>query len=116
MWSKSFLFLTGMLIIITMAWTGFNCQGEIDASQRILNKIGVTRGICVLLGDIGGKMAISLARESELLIYLQLTSAEDVKAASRAIDSAGFYGTRIFVDKGTLSRVHLADNLADALI
>jgi outer membrane protein assembly factor BamB len=46
----------------------------------------------------------------------QLTSAEDVNVARRVIDSAGFYGTRIFVDKGELSRVHLADNLADALI
>ena len=103
-------------MIITMAWIGFNCQGKIDTSQRILNKIGVTRGICVLLGDIGGKLAISLAQESELLIYLQLTNAEDVKVARQVIDSAGFYGTRIFVDKGTLLRVHLADNLADALI
>jgi len=114
--SKSFLFLAGMLMIIAMAWIGFNCQGRINTSQRILNKIGITRGICVLLGDISGKLAISLAQKSELLIYVQLTSAEDVKVARQVIDSAGFYGTRIFVEKGPLSRVHLADNLADALI
>jgi len=103
-------------MIISMAWIGFSCQGKIESSQSILNKIGVTRGICVLLGDISGKLAISLAQESELLIYVQLTSAEDVNVARQVIDSAGFYGTRIFVDKGDLSRVHLADNLADALI
>jgi len=103
-------------MVITMAWIGYNCQGKIETSQRILNKIGVTRGICVLLGDIDGKLAISLAQESELLIYLQLTSTEDLQAVRQIIDSAGYYGTRIFVEKGAYSRVHLADNLADALI
>jgi len=103
-------------MIVSLVWIGFSCQGKPESSQGILKRIGVTRGICVLIEDIEGKLAIDLARESELLIYLQLSNEEDVKVARQVIDSAGFYGTRIFVEKGALSRVHLADNLADALI
>ncbi len=116
MWSKVFLFLTGMAILAAMAWTGFSCQGKIDTSRRILNRIGVTRGICVLLGDRGGELAIRLAQESDLLIYLQSTSLEDLKIIRHKVDSAGFYGKRIYVGKGPLSELHLADNLADAII
>ena len=55
-------------------------------------------------------------RNSELLIYVQLQRREDVESACRIVDDAGFYGTRIFVEKGSLTRLHLADNLADVLI
>jgi len=84
--------------------------------QSILDKIGVSRGICVVLGDTKCELALKLARQSELLIYVQLPGSEDVEKARRAADAAGLYGTRIFVDKGALSKVHLADNLSCALI
>ncbi|MGD8500587.1 MAG: hypothetical protein PVJ86_08055 [Phycisphaerales bacterium] len=82
----------------------------------ILERIGVKRGICVLLADPTGELAVELACESELLIYVQLPQVENVEKACRAADDAGFYGTRIFVDKGPLNRLHLADNMADALV
>ena len=87
-----------------------------NQGRPILEKIGVTRGICVVLGDAGCKRALQLARQSELLIYLQLPRAEDVQATREIADEAGLYGNRIFIEKGSLARLHLADNLADALI
>lgn len=82
----------------------------------ILEKIGVTRGICVVLGDTKCELALKLASQSELLIYVQLPREKDVEAARKTVDAAGFYGTRIFVEKGDLTRLHLADNIADALV
>jgi len=82
----------------------------------ILERISVTRGICVVLGDRSCEHALELARDSELLIYVQLRDAKDVEKARRIVDEAGFYGTRIFVEKGPLTRIHLANNLADAVI
>ena len=82
----------------------------------ILDRIGVTSGICVVPGDKNCEMALKLARQSELLIYVQLPQAKDVEAARKAADAAGFYGTRIFVEKGDLTKLHLADNIADALV
>jgi len=85
-------------------------------TESMLEKIGVTRGICVVPGDTKCEIALKLARQSELLIYVQLPQANDVEAARKAADAAGFYGTRIFVEKGDLTRLHLADNIADALV
>ncbi|MCX7017161.1 MAG: PQQ-binding-like beta-propeller repeat protein [Candidatus Sumerlaeota bacterium] len=50
------------------------------------------------------------------MIYVQLQSPGDAARARRAADEAGLYGTRVYVDTGPLSRLHLADNVADALI
>lgn len=87
-----------------------------NQQNPILESIGVKRGICVLLGDPNCELALELARESELLIYIQLPQAEDVEKARKIADDAGLYGTRIFVDRGPLERLHLADNIADAVI
>ncbi len=73
------------------------------------------KGICVLLGDRECARALALARETELLLYVQLADANDVAAARRAAEEAGFCGTRIFVERGTPARIALADNVADSL-
>jgi hypothetical protein len=66
------------------------------ANQRnpILERIGVKRGICALLADPTGELAVKLARESELLIYVQLPQAENVEKVRRAADDAGSSWTR----------------------
>ncbi|MFQ6035283.1 MAG: PQQ-binding-like beta-propeller repeat protein [Sedimentisphaerales bacterium] len=84
--------------------------------RAILKKIGATRGICVLLGDMKCKLALGLAQDSELLIYVQLPGTKDVQTACSIVDKAGLYGTRIFIEKGDLKELHLADNIADVLI
>lgn len=67
-------------------------------------------------GDRGCKLALSLARESELMLYVQFADAAEVETARRRAFDAGFYGTRIFVERGPTDRLHLADNVADAVI
>ncbi|MHC4556904.1 MAG: outer membrane protein assembly factor BamB family protein [Planctomycetota bacterium] len=84
--------------------------------QSILEKIGVTHGICIVLGDTNCELALQLARDSELLVYVQLPQAKDVESSRTIVDKAGLYGTHIFIEKGDLTRLHLSDNLADAVI
>ena len=91
-------------------------QPKVGRAGAVLDKIGVTRGICVLLGDQQCRLACELARRSELTFYVQLAGSEEVEAAARAADAAGLYGTRIFVQQGTSARIGLADNVADALV
>ena len=97
---------------------GDKVDKEVDekSAKMLLDKIGVSRGICVVLGDTKLELALELARKSELLIYVQLPQAEDVGKARQAADAAGLYGTRIYIEKGKLTNLHLADNLADAII
>jgi outer membrane protein assembly factor BamB len=85
-------------------------------ARQILSRVGVDRGICVLLDEEPAGLAVAMARQSELTIYLQLPSDEAVGKARRRIDAAGLLGTRIYVEKGDASRIHLADNLADAVV
>ncbi len=89
---------------------------EQKRSQNVLSKLGVEKGICVVLDDPRCELALGLAAGSELTVYVQVRKADDLQAACRAADAAGLYGTRIYVDKGDPARIHLADNLADALV
>lgn len=106
----------GLLIAVAGILFCFPLVSMAKQGQPILEKIDVTRGICVVLGDSGCELALELARDSELLIYVQLQRGKDVEKARRIVDEAGFYGTRIFVEEGPFTRLHLADNLADAVI
>ena len=85
-------------------------------AEALVRQIGSPRGLCALVGDKGCKLALDLARAGELTLYVQLATDEDVEAACRAADDAGLYGTRIFVAKGRPETIHLADNVADAVV
>ena len=50
------------LLVVTSLTFGANQQ------KPILKRIGIERGICVLLGDPACELALELVRESELLI------------------------------------------------
>ena len=95
------------------------CQPLVSMAEQngsILERIGVTRGICVVLGDAECELALELAHDSELLIYMQLPRPKAVEKARRIVDDAGLYGKRIFIEQGDLTGLHLADNIADALV
>jgi len=104
-------------VLVICSWAGIlpAAAAENGKAGGVLNKIGVSRGICVLLGDKECKLALDLARNSDLTLYVQL-AADDVQAAARAADAAGLFGTRIYVEKGTPARIALADDVADALL
>ncbi len=82
----------------------------------LLQRLGVSRGIFVVLGDPQCELAMKLARQKDLLVYVQLPNADAVQAARRAADAAGLYGTRLYIEQGPAAKLHLADNLADALV
>ena len=72
-------------------------SAERSSAQALLRQIGVTKGICALPGDAGCKLALNLARATDLVLYVQLADAAEVEAARRRAYDAGLYGTRIFV-------------------
>ena len=110
------------------ALSGFTLSGSDDpaaAAERVLDLAGVDRGICaVVAGENAGSavqefatgLSLELARRSEFLVYLQVKGEAALARFCRIVDSAGLYGTRVFVEKGDLSRIHLADNLTDFLV
>lgn len=107
---------SGLLITVAIVLFISSIPCSAQWYKPLPEKIGVNRGICVVLGDKMCQVAIDLAKNSELLIYVQLRNAQDFERSCKIVDEAGFYGTRIFVEKGPLTRIHLADNSADAAI
>ncbi|MBM4017846.1 MAG: hypothetical protein FJ288_05875 [Planctomycetes bacterium] len=85
------------------------------AAGNLAERLGASRGIVVLLEDENCRQALDLARATDLIIYVQFSSAADADAAARAVEAAGFLGSRIYVEHGRPSRLHLADNTADAV-
>ncbi|MBL7185047.1 MAG: PQQ-binding-like beta-propeller repeat protein [Phycisphaerae bacterium] len=109
--TKNILLVTVIGIIL--------CQPPVSMAKQsdsILEQIDVTRGICVVLGDAEGELAVELARDSELLIYVQSPRVKEVETIRKAADDAALYGTRIFVDKGPFKNLNIADNVADAVV
>lgn len=109
--TQTLLFL---LITILLVNTGYS----VTEPQRksITERIGFKRGICVLPGDLQCRRALQLAKETEFLIYVQLTKDEDVLSARKIADDKGLLNKRIFIEKGSLTNIHLADNLADVVL
>lgn len=112
--------MTGLaLVVLAAVEAGAVDTAEAAAAQQargILSQIGAQRGICVLLDRQPAELAVALARQSKLTIYVQLP-ADDATARVRAqVDAAGALGTRVYVQKGPWSQIHLADNLADVVV
>ena len=90
--------------------------GDVAGVAEKVLRVGGPRGICVVLGDVKAELALELARKSEMIVYLQLPDAQAVEAARRRVEAEGFYGNRVYVEQGALDQLHLADNLADAVV
>ena len=63
-----------------------------EAAKLILERTGVTKGYCLVLGCGRGRLAYELARRSDLKIIAVDKDTHNVAAARRAIDKAGLYG------------------------
>jgi outer membrane protein assembly factor BamB len=84
-------------------------------AKAILGKLGVERGICLLV-DEAGTLPEALAKQSELTLLVQLRDAKAVDALRRTLDAAGLLGRRVYVQQGDGRRLNLANDLADGVI
>ncbi|HEY5909207.1 MAG TPA: PQQ-binding-like beta-propeller repeat protein [Verrucomicrobiae bacterium] len=115
--SSTWFRFTPLAVASLICWLPLVAKpADAPGATTLLEQVGVTKGICALPGDSGCRLALALARESELLLYVQLDSAVAVAEARRRAYDAGFYGTRIFVEQGPVDHLHLADNVVDALV
>jgi len=106
------------MIVIAVAWTQDTLAADREA-KAALKSMGIDKGICAVLGlpqaDRPG-FVTDLAHQSELLVYFQSSSEQEVEGVRQVADEASLLGKRVFVDRGDLKSVHLADNLADVVL
>src|SRR5205823_5264438 len=81
---------------------------EVAAVKRRLDQLGIKRGICMLLGD-NAALAVPLAQQTELTIFVQSPDAKLVDGLCKQADAAGLLGTRLYVHHGKYERLHLAE-------
>lgn len=113
------LALKGILqvhLLVLMVLLSVMNLGYAEEQHNVLEKIDISHGICVILGDLTGSLTFRLAGDTELHIYVQLEHPEQVAQLRQRMDTAGLLGKRVWIEQGDLSRVHLANNLVDVLI
>lgn len=87
-------------------------------AKALAAELGLEKGLCVILGlgEGGPGMPASMAKQFGLMVYFQSAKPDEVVSVRRAAEAAGVLGKRLFADQGDLSRIQLADNLADAVV
>lgn len=94
---------------------------EYPAIRSALQQIGVDRGVCVVLGlpEDGGTAWVNDLARPNCTVYFQSTRADEVVRVRQAAAAAGVLGKQVFadLDEGARTqRIHLADNVADAVL
>jgi len=74
-------------------------QRYAETARLILERTGVTKGYCLMLGCGRGRLAYELARRSDLKIIGVEEDPGNVAAARDAIDKAGLYGRVVIHQK-----------------
>ncbi|MEZ6068720.1 MAG: PQQ-binding-like beta-propeller repeat protein [Pirellulales bacterium] len=72
------------------------------AADEIVSRSGVTKGFCLVVGCGEGRLALELARRTDLNIYAVDDDPAVVARARALLDRAGVYGKRVTVDEGSL--------------
>ncbi|NLY00378.1 MAG: PQQ-binding-like beta-propeller repeat protein [Rhodopirellula sp.] len=106
---------------ITLAVAAADAAHSLEPAEAagVLDRIGIDRGICVVLGmqpGDGPELTVELARQSELCVWFQSPDAGEVAAVRQSASAAGLLGSRIFADSGGFDTLPLADNIAGAIV
>jgi outer membrane protein assembly factor BamB len=112
--------VTAALFIPALVWVfGLFPADKVTSApqaQAVLGQLESNRGICAVLEDREAELAIELARTTDLTLYVQMADGANVQAARLSADAAGLLNRRVYVEQGTGRRIHLADNLVDAVV
>ena len=68
------------------------------AAEQIIQRSGVTRGFCLVIGSGKGRLAYEIAKRTALNVYCIESDAAAVAQSRQTLASTGLYGHRITVD------------------
>ena len=85
-------------------------------AEDIVKESGVRRGYGLVLGEGTGRLALELARRTDLMIYVIEPDARKAAAARQALSAAGAYGARVVVMQAPLDAVPCADYFANLIV
>ena len=91
-------------------------QTYADAAEAILRQTGATRGYCLVLGSERGRLALEIAKRSELIVYGLEPDAAKVAAARETLVKTGLYGSRIIIDPLDLGVIPYGSYFANLIV
>ncbi len=86
------------------------------AAEEILEKTGVKRGYCLVLGSERGRLALELAKRSELKILGIEPDEAKVRESRETLAAAGLYGHRVTVRHADLNAIPYSDYFANLIV
>ncbi len=86
------------------------------AAEAIVMESGVTKGHCLVIGAEQGRLALELAKRTNLQIVGIEPDASKVQAARKALDVAGLYGARVVIDQGDPSALPYSNYFANLIV
>jgi outer membrane protein assembly factor BamB len=86
------------------------------AAEAIVRETGITKGYCLVIGAECGRLALELARRTELMILGVEPDPEKVQTAQLALDAAGLYGERVSIDQSNLSALPYSNYFANLIV
>jgi outer membrane protein assembly factor BamB len=86
------------------------------AAEAIVMESGVTKGYCLVLGAEKGRLALELAKRTNLQIVGIEPDPAKVQAARKALDTAGLYGARVVIDQGDPSILPYSNYFANLIV
>jgi len=87
-----------------------------SVARSIVAETGIKRGYCLLLGGGAGRLALELAKSTDLIIYMVEPDARNVETAIKAMKVAGLFGARVCVEQGPLTKLPYPDYFANLVI
>lgn len=88
----------------------------VEAARKILDQSGIKAGYALELGCGDGRLALELARQSDLFIYGIEPDAKNVERARANLEAAGLYGSRVMVLQGDLTDTKLPIYFANLIV
>lgn len=111
---RYFLLTSCMLMILAGTLCGASDLAE--RLSRAVARTGTDNDVCAVLGVPSGTEAgpflTALCAGNDLMVYVQTPDSGQADAVRMAAEKAGWLGTRVFVEEGPWTSVHLAANLA----
>lgn len=86
------------------------------AAKHIIDATGIRRGYALVLGSGSGRLALRLARLTDLTIYGIETDPAQAARSRRLLRSAGLYGRRVRIEVCTPGAVPYANYCADLVV
>ncbi len=86
------------------------------AAARILRETGIKKGYCLVLGSGKGKLALALARQSDLTVVGIDDNLDDMASSREMLHKTGLYGKRISIYPGKLNALPFTDYMANLIV